>query len=172
MKEKDTRRDFLKKGLAGLGVCVCSSSLISALQSCESFTEFSAPGQGITKELNIASEIDFPNEMDRKLLKMIGYGVKVKFDDANFSIPVIILRLSEDEMACFSSLCTHDNCFGDDITPSLGYFETPEQFKEYRYIICGCHGSRFDPFQNGKAVTGPAEKPLKRSRQLLIRKLI
>ncbi len=64
-------------------------------------------------------------------------------------------------ISCFSTLCTHDNCFGDDVLIPTGYVFMDG--KKYNPVIqCGCHGSQFDVFQNGKAVVGPAEKSLKR----------
>jgi Rieske Fe-S protein len=131
------------------------------MQSCEDFTSLEDASQGVTKIVDLKSEALFPVAKDRQNLAKIGYGVKLRFKDVNYSIPLILVRLSADEVACYSSLCTHDNCFGKDVSGPLGNYPG---FKE---IACQCHGSRFDPFQNGKAVKGPAEKPLKKFKTTL-----
>ncbi len=149
----NSRREFLINLTKSLGVCSCAAIAGSILSSCENFTELTASSQGITKVIDITSPTDIPKELHRNLLQSIGGGGKAVFDDANYSIPVILVRVSETEIACFSSLCTHDNCYGDDLSVPIS-MDRP-------LISCGCHGSTFDPHENGKAVVGPAEKPLK-----------
>ncbi|MFW6138871.1 MAG: ubiquinol-cytochrome c reductase iron-sulfur subunit [Spirochaetota bacterium] len=60
-------------------------------------------------------------------------------------MPVIVHRISEDEVAAFSSRCTHAGC----------KVELPENGE----IVCPCHRSRFDA--EGKVISGPADKDLK-----------
>lgn len=58
--------------------------------------------------------------------------------------PIIVSRISETEVAAFSSKCTHFGC------------EVP--IPENNVITCQCHGSKFDA--GGKVINGPASKPL------------
>ncbi len=159
------RREFLKSGIKVLGVCACAGGLATMLNSCEFYKELQPSWLGITKEINIDKDIDFAASGIKKdyFDKYIGYGVKIRIPDVNYGIPLVLVRKSKDEIMCFSTLCTHDNCFGDDISVPRGYFDRPGM-EGYRLIQCNCHGSHFDPWQNGKAVEGPAEKPLKQFR--------
>ena len=138
------------------GVCTCAILAGGLLTSCETFTELTSPNQGITKTIDISSEKDIPNVLFRTRLLaeegVYGAGGVVSIPGANYSIPVVLVRISEDEIFCFSSLCTHDNCYGNNMNP-------PDF--DVTYIRCGCHNSKFDPNQNGKVIQGPAEKPLK-----------
>lgn len=147
--KKENRREFLVKSAKAAGFCACASSLASALASCERHWEEPAGDTGKDVEIKID---------DEPYLQLVGYGVYKSFEGCNYGIPLIVARLSEDEFACFSSLCTHDSCFGYEMSLPLG------DYPEFRDIVCNCHGSRFDPWQNGKPVKGPAEKPLRRYR--------
>ncbi len=60
--------------------------------------------------------------------------------------PVIIYRISESEVAAFSSRCTHAGC----------KVELPVNGE----VVCRCHNSVFDGV--GKRLRGPASKDLKR----------
>lgn len=140
-----SRREFIIKSAKGLGIFIGS---ITILTKCENFIEKTGSYSGITIELDV-------NKDEYKILKRIGFGLMVTFPKVNYEIPVIIVKISDDKYACFSSMCTHAHCYGKDVRPSLG---TSPGFKD---IVCSCHGSRFDPFDNGKVIEGPAEKPLK-----------
>lgn len=145
LSEFDSRREFLIKSAKGLGIFVAS---ITLLTKCENFIEKAGSYSGITIELDT-------NQDEYKILKRIGFGLMTTFSKVNYGIPVIIVKISNDKYACFSSMCTHAHCYGKDVRPSLG---TSPGFKD---IVCSCHGSRFDPFDNGKVLEGPAERPLK-----------
>jgi cytochrome b6-f complex iron-sulfur subunit len=60
--------------------------------------------------------------------------------------PVIVIRVSETEVAAFSSKCTHLGC--EISLPVNGV------------MICPCHSARFDT--TGAAIKGPAKKALKK----------
>jgi Rieske Fe-S protein len=59
--------------------------------------------------------------------------------------PIIVSRISETEVAAFSSKCTHFGC------------EVP--LPQNNVITCQCHGSKFDA--GGNVIHGPANKPLR-----------
>ena len=58
--------------------------------------------------------------------------------------PVIVHRVSEKEIAAYSSKCTHMGCKVD----------LPKKDK----VVCNCHNSVFDVY--GKRISGPATKDL------------
>jgi Rieske Fe-S protein len=135
------RREFIKNAALSFGLCATTAAAIS---SCEFYDEKSPVQSGITHAINIS---------DHAELQYDGFAIMKSYDDVNYGIPVIIVRLGEGDFVCFSSLCTHSNCFGEAMQ-----LPRPPQRTE---IGCNCHGSKFDPFQNGKAVKGPAERALK-----------
>lgn len=145
MKEENNRRKFLKNSATLLAAGVCASAL--TLNSCEFYSASSYESSGVRIDIDIQSE---PN------LKKIGWGVLKTYSNANNGIPVIILRLDQENFACYSAVCTHAHCSGNKLSLPLGNYEG------YREIICSCHGSMFDPFDGGKALRGPAEKPLRK----------
>ena len=161
-ENKLDRRNFLKNSAGAVATCACASALGAALTSCETYTALDEPSQGIEKIVNIDTDLTFPIPLTKELFKKKGFGAKITFPDVNYGIPIILVRIDENTIDCYSTLCPHDNCFGNDVTAPKGYYDSPASFKDFRLIYCSCHGSRFDPFQNGKAVTGPAEKPLKK----------
>jgi Rieske Fe-S protein len=158
--EKKSRREFLK---------LSSISLVagSILSSCEYDNSLSNDliGKSYLIDLNDQmSDALYPNPdgedfppVKRSILQWVGAGFSKRFEGVNYGIPVIISRIKnenkEDDFACFSSLCTHNNCIG--IRPSLG------QVRNNRHIVCQCHSSRFDAFSHGVVIQGPAEIPLK-----------
>ena len=138
-----SRRKFIVNTALAMGLC---STTIAGISACEDFIAKSAPSTGVVVEIDITSE---------PKLQKIGYGVLKSFKKVNYGIPLIIMRLTETEFACFSSLCTHGHCFGTDLTMPMGNFPG---FKE---IICSCHGSKYDPYNHAAVTLGPAEKSLK-----------
>lgn len=141
MGEND-RRNFLKKGLALVGAAASAGVASSVFQSCEYHWENNPVTFGVTIEQDIT-------EIERLL--EIGSGDVVRYPNANYGIPVVLVRTSEDEVTCFSSLCTHDNCLGNDLWVQ----------RRRSTIVCVCHGSKFDASDGGKPVKGPAERPLR-----------
>ncbi len=159
--EDKNRREFLSLGIKTIGICTCATGLATLLNSCEFYNEIQPSSQGITKIINIDTDIDYKsNKIEREYFDFKGFGVKIRIPDVNYGVPLILVRMSDEKIICFSSLCTHDNCFGDEVTAPTGYFDRPD-LADYRLIVCSCHGSQFDPWQEGKAILGPAEKPLK-----------
>jgi len=160
MDNKLDRRKFIKDA----GIFVGAVSVVgvsSLLNSCESYVANDYE-QGITVEIDVNSR-----EYKRYLTK-IGAGLLKKFDGVNFGVAVIIVKIAENTYRCFSSMCTHNNCYGrecfhshdpaerekSDVRPPIG------KTLEARSIVCKCHGSRYDPFNEGIPYQGPAERPL------------
>jgi thiosulfate dehydrogenase [quinone] large subunit len=74
----------------------------------------------------------------------VGSALQIKLASGE---PGILIRTATDAVCAFSAVCTHEGCTVDYDTAS-------------KELICPCHGARFDPLQNGKAVAGPTRTPL------------
>ncbi len=159
MPKMENRREFLKKS----GIFVAAISIVGAsslITSCENY---------ISKdyEQGITVDIDVNSKEYKRYLTSIGVGLLKKFDNINFGIAVIIVKIAENTYRCYSSMCTHNNCFGkesfhDSSFKNKGNVRPPMSGKtlETRSIVCTCHGSRYDPFNEGRPYQGPAERPL------------
>jgi len=74
----------------------------------------------------------------------VGSALQIKLASGD---PGILIRTDTDVVCAFSAVCTHEGCTVDYDTAS-------------KELICPCHGARFDPLQNGKAIAGPTRTPL------------
>ncbi len=151
---KKSRRDFLKDNIGLLGIGIGSGAMLSALSSCEEFLQKQPTSSGVTREFCIDDEDD----ENKKRLNRIGYGILKYFEKLNYGIPVIVIRIEENTFVTYSAMCTHEHCIMRDYITELPAGTFDEIFKR---IKCNCHGSSFDPYNNGAVITGPAEKPLK-----------
>jgi arsenite oxidase small subunit len=70
-------------------------------------------------------------------------GSAVKFKDAGN--PAVLIHLPSGDFVAYSAICTHQGC-------TVAY--------RNGQLACPCHGSVFDPANNGQVVTPPAERPL------------
>jgi Rieske Fe-S protein len=70
-------------------------------------------------------------------------GSAVKFKDAGN--PAVLVHLQSGDFVAYSAICTHQGC-------QVSY--------RNGVLACPCHGSVFDPANNGMVVTPPAERPL------------
>jgi Rieske Fe-S protein len=153
--KQHSRREFIQISLAGTFAAI-------TLTSCEYDTIVNPGLSGNSIKIDLTNQLSdglygkAPGK-PRLILDNLGAGFSKSFDGINFGIPLIISRIKsdddEDDFSCFSSLCTHMSCTG--IRPSLGATLTN------RHIVCPCHSSRFDAFNHGKVVQGPAEASLK-----------
>jgi Rieske Fe-S protein len=143
---KKSRREFLFDNLKLAGIGLVGISTIGTITSCEKDKEIIIPPQGIRVSLDLA----LSENQDIAKLKN-GWGVVRRFEGINNGIHVVITKINAEIYTCFSSLCTHDSCFGDKL------FVQPRR----AIIACSCHGSEFDAANNGKVLKGPAERPLR-----------
>lgn len=168
MTKKKGRREFLKEtGMAAGALTVIGTAQL--LSSCEHYI-----AHDYAKGIDI--EIDVNSVEYRRYLTRIGGGLIKLFHGINNGVPVIIVKATETTYKCYSSMCTHNNCYAresyhsrdpeekdkSDVRPPLGYEEPTEDnpHPSPQSIVCFCHGSRFDPFDEGKPYQGPAERPL------------
>lgn len=69
------------------------------------------------------------------------------FPIAGQNAPGIIVHLASGAFVAYDSTCTHAQC--------------PVQYNASDMLLeCGCHGSAFDPANNGAVTQGPATTPL------------
>src|SRR5688500_443263 len=70
-------------------------------------------------------------------------GSAVTFEDAGD--PAVLVHLQNGDFVAYSAICTHQGC---------------EVAYKNGQLACPCHGSVFDPANNGQVVTPPAQQPL------------
>ena len=70
-------------------------------------------------------------------------GSAVKFENAGN--PAVLVHLQSGDFVAYSAVCTHQAC---------------EVAYRNGQLACPCHGSVFDPANNGQVVTPPAQQPL------------
>jgi Rieske Fe-S protein len=72
-------------------------------------------------------------------------GSALEFTDEESGQPAVLVRLQDGDFAAYSAVCTHRQC-------TVSYSDGR--------LACPCHGSVFDPANEGAVVSGPAERPL------------
>lgn len=81
------------------------------------------------------------------VLQKPGGAIKKRYGKLNNSEPILIIRLSENQFAAYSALCTHK---GVEV-------KLPKDGE----IVCPNHGSRFR-VENGEVIEGKAIEPLQK----------
>ena len=70
-------------------------------------------------------------------------GSALKFKDSGQ--PAVLVHLQSGDFVAYSAVCTHQQC-------TVAY--------KNGQLACPCHGSVFDPANNGQVVSPPANRPL------------
>ena len=78
-------------------------------------------------------------------LSNLAVGESHEFTSSN-GTPAILFRTSNGVFA-YSEICTHQGC-------------TTSYSPADKLLICPCHGTTYDPFNNAKVLSGPAPSPL------------
>lgn len=101
----------------------------------------------------------------------------VTFDLAG--LPAVAVRLPEPiaggtsdaatHLAAFSRVCTHQACIVDLTTDPEAIAFAFNHRTDRPQLTCACHYSVFDPLRAGRAVSGPAIRPLPRVRLRVVR---
>jgi Rieske Fe-S protein len=156
------RRKFLTNAAtiaAGVAVVSTTGGLLS---SCENYVSENLVTFGQSAYVDITLFEPTPPRPPKPSIKRVGQSFQFKFGKFNYGVPVIIYMSSSSPIAyaCYSSMCTHMNCFGKDVKGPLSKPSTTPGFEDFSRVICSCHGSKYDPFNNGAVINGPAEKPL------------
>jgi cytochrome b6-f complex iron-sulfur subunit len=85
------------------------------------------------------NEVEAGPENDPELVEK-GYKI-IRFG----AVPVILIRVAENDFRAFAATCTHLDCI-------------VEYQKDERRIWCNCHNGEYD--LSGRNVSGPPPKPL------------
>src|SRR3712207_9054438 len=70
-------------------------------------------------------------------------GSAINFKDSGS--PAVLIHLESGDFVAYSAVCTHQQC-------KVAY--------RNGQLACPCHGSVFDPANNGQVVSPPANRPL------------
>ena len=148
-----SRRRFIRIG-AALGAGAAGASLISACSnsgsssssnSGEKTTAGAVQGAsqagGDTTVAQVQSGAVIAQESD------VPTGSAVEFTDEENGQPAVLVHLQNGDFAAYSAVCTHRQC-------TVGYNQSEGE------LACPCHGSVFDPGNDGAVVNGPATQPL------------
>ncbi|HUI93542.1 MAG TPA: Rieske 2Fe-2S domain-containing protein [Chitinivibrionales bacterium] len=131
-KSNISRRDFIRTGTTALAAAIAAP--LVGFESEASSGKPPLPMQPITLDLS-----------DPKYAALSQAGGAMKIPNPHDAKkPIIVSRISESDVAAFSSKCTHWGC------------EVP--LPANHVITCPCHGSKFDA--TGKVTHGPAKKNL------------
>jgi Rieske Fe-S protein len=137
MKERRiTRREFIERTLVSCAACTLVPFLLTGGDE-KNVKGSKTSGASGTVTFDLA-------DPSYSSLRKTGGAVYANIEGE--SQPVIIHRVSESEVAVFSSRCTHAGC----------KVELPQNGE----VVCRCHNSVFDGV--GKRLRGPASKDLKR----------
>jgi Rieske Fe-S protein len=135
-EDKVTRRELLYRSLK----TVVASAVVPVLMSLKG--RANAEGSEKKKPNTSMIELDLNDDRYTKL-RSKGGAVYINLGDKAGS--AIVHRISDSEVAVFSSRCTHAGC----------KVELPEKDR----IVCKCHNSVFDG--RGRRKSGPASRDLK-----------
>lgn len=137
----DERRAFLQQGASALGIALCSATIATILDSCQSPSSSNTTSPAPT---GATTTID----VTQSALRSPGGAISQQFGSNNNGRNVIVIRTSQTEFVALSSVCTHDGCTVG-LPTSAG-----------ANLVCPCHGSVFT--QAGARVSGPASGALAR----------
>jgi len=130
------RREFLKSGLQGLGITVCSGTILTILSSCEMNED---PMQPDVKTFPVFISLDDPANQE---LNRIGGAMYYNESSLNNGEDVIIIRVEAEKFLALSSFCTHQGC----------QVNIPSSDKPT--LFCPCHFAEFSPM-TGEVIKQP-----------------
>jgi Rieske Fe-S protein len=158
-----SRRDFFKK-IGDLAFSIGVSVVFLPIFGCEKDWLLPAKSEGKYVDLDLKSEKS--DILNLPVLNFLGSGLTKQFEEVNYGIPLIIVRVKkeekEDDFRVYSGMCTHDQCFGKEKVRAPIKIETVSGGQKICRVVCTCHGSEFDLLNSGKVLKGPAEKPLRK----------
>jgi Rieske Fe-S protein len=152
-EERFSRGRFIKFGVA-LGVGT-SASLAAACGGGGEKAEEGGPtsGEGAVKGASESTEAGGANDGVAQVESGaviaqesdVPQGSAVEFTDEETGQQAVLVHLEGGDFAAYSAICTHRQCV-------VGYNDGN--------LACPCHGSVFDPANDGAVINGPATQPL------------
>ena len=162
LEERISRKRFIRLGSA-LGVGAASASVLAACGggdsgsggsggggggeydagSGESKTKTAKPSKKPSAKKTGGAEKQASGGQAITRASEVQPGSAVKFKDAGN--PAVLVHLPSGNFVAYSAICTHQGC---------------EVAYRNDQLACPCHGSVFDPANNGQVVTPPAQQPL------------
>ena len=150
MEERFSRGRFIRLG-AAIGAGAAGASVLAACggeeEAVSPAIEGETPGavKGAEEVANgsTVAQVEAGAAIARET--EVAPGSAVEFTDEESGQQAVLVRLESGDFAAYSAICTHRACV-------VGYRDG--------LLACPCHGSVFDPAEDGAAVTGPATEPL------------
>jgi Rieske Fe-S protein len=148
--ESFSRGKFIKLG-AALGVGAAGVSVIAACggggEASKEASETPGAVKGATQATGgdgtTVAQVEEGGAIARE--SDVAAGSALEFTDEPTGQPAVLVHLDSGDFAAYSAVCTHRGC-------TVGYSDGK--------LACPCHGSVFDPTNDGAVVNGPATQPL------------
>jgi Rieske Fe-S protein len=149
-EERLSRVKFIKLG-AVLGMGAAGASLVAACgggdeKAGEETGETPGAVQGAkeaTESTNGVAQVESGGAITQE--SEVEPGSALEFTDETTGQQAVLVHLESGDFAAYSAICTHRGC-------TVGYSDGN--------LSCPCHGSVFDPANDGAVVNGPATEPL------------
>jgi Rieske Fe-S protein len=149
-EERLSRVKFIKLG-AALGVGAAGASLVAACgggdeKAGEETGETPGAVEGAkeaTEGTNGVAQVEGGGAITQE--SDVQPGSALEFTDEETGQQAVLVHLESGDFAAYSAICTHRQC-------TVGYSDGN--------LACPCHGSVFDPANDGAVVNGPATESL------------
>ncbi|TAL69436.1 MAG: hypothetical protein EPN82_06270 [Bacteroidetes bacterium] len=131
------RRNFLIRAGTLIGLGIAAATIPGLITSCQQ--NDNPISTNVKKEIDVTQYSELQNDFG---------AVKIKFDNMNGNMPVIVIRKSAGNYLALTSRCSHQGC------------EVGIPNSATHTITCPCHGSVYSEV-NGSVISGPASQSLK-----------
>ncbi|TAL69434.1 MAG: hypothetical protein EPN82_06260 [Bacteroidetes bacterium] len=129
---KSGRRNFLIQTGSIIGITIAGTLITGLVTSCEK--NESPVIANVKKDIDVTQYPELLNDYE---------GVKIKYQNLNENMPIMIVKLPGTNYIVFNTKCTHQGC----------EVELPDAGS--KTILCACHGSFFNE-DDGVVLNGPA----------------
>jgi Rieske Fe-S protein len=150
LEERISRRKFVRLG-AAIGVTTAGASVVAACGGGgggEEGATTSSGGAGTTSgEMTSGGETEMGGSGGEVIAQASDVAQNSAMTFTDGGDPAVLVRLPSGDFVAYSAVCTHQQC-------EVAY--QPETSE----LACPCHGSLFDPADDGQVLNGPAEQPL------------
>jgi nitrite reductase/ring-hydroxylating ferredoxin subunit len=151
VEERISRRRFIRLGTV-LGVGAAGASVLAACgggSGSGGSGDGSGGGGGGGSDKSSGKKTDGGTEKQASggqaiaRASEVAPGSAIKFKDSGN--PAVLVHLQSGDFVAYSAVCTHQQC-------TVAY--------KNGQLACPCHGSVFDPANNGQVISPPAQRPL------------